>query len=229
MPTFDDLLSNDKADADGDGKLSKAEAQKTMFKDFFDNNDPNKDGIITRKEWDAMLAFMAASKNSAFALKTGGTGDVTQSHMLWKQTKGLPYVPSAIVYRGQYVMVKDGGIVTAYDAADGRRDLSEAGRRVGQLLRFARRGERPHLLRLAGRRRDHGAQGRRARSRKSSPRIRRWANAWPRRRRSRTTRFTFARRDICTRLPTSRDRPPSRCSPIDSCRVLSARRGIDYI
>ena len=39
--------------------------------------------------------------------------------MLWKQTKGLPYVPSAILYRGQYVMVKDGGIVTAYDAKTG--------------------------------------------------------------------------------------------------------------
>ena len=29
-------------------------------------------------------------------------------------------MPSAIVYRGQYVMVKDGGIVTAYDAEDGQ-------------------------------------------------------------------------------------------------------------
>ena len=28
-------------------------------------------------------------------------------------------MPSAILYRGQYVMVKDGGIVTAYDAKTG--------------------------------------------------------------------------------------------------------------
>ncbi|MGD9632367.1 MAG: PQQ-binding-like beta-propeller repeat protein [Pirellulales bacterium] len=119
MPTFDGLLSNDKADADEDGRLSKEEAQRTMFKDFFDNNDPNKDGFISREEWDAMLAYMAATKNSAFALRSGGTGDVTHSHMIWKQTKGLPYVPSAILYGGQYVMVKDGGIVTAYDASSG--------------------------------------------------------------------------------------------------------------
>jgi outer membrane protein assembly factor BamB len=45
---------------------------------------------------------------------------VTASHVLWKKTKGLPYVPSAIAYRGQYVMVKDGGLVTAYDAATGK-------------------------------------------------------------------------------------------------------------
>ena len=48
---------------------------------------------------------------------------------LWKQTKGLPYVSSAILYRGQYVMVKDGGIVTAYDATTGERAVPEAGRR----------------------------------------------------------------------------------------------------
>jgi outer membrane protein assembly factor BamB len=119
LPTFDSLLTQGNADADGDGVLSKKEAEVTMFKDFFDNNDPNKDGMITRAEWDEMLKFISASKNSAFALKAGGTGALTDSDMLWKQTKGLPYVPSAILYQGQYVMVKDGGIVTVYDAKSG--------------------------------------------------------------------------------------------------------------
>jgi outer membrane protein assembly factor BamB len=64
--------------------------------------------------------MIATSRNSAFALKPGGTGDVTKSHLLWKKTKGLPYVSSAIAYRGQYVMVKDGGLVTAYDAKTGK-------------------------------------------------------------------------------------------------------------
>jgi len=120
MPTFDELLNQDNADADGDGTLSKAESQKTMLKDFFDSNDTNKDGKVTRDEWDEILKFMASTKNSAFALKPGGTGDVSNTHVLWKKTRGLPYVPSAIVYRGQYVMVKDGGIVTAYDAKTGK-------------------------------------------------------------------------------------------------------------
>lgn len=124
MPTFDQLLGGaesggNKTDTDGDGALSKAEAQTTMFKDFFDNNDTNKDGYIKRDEWDAMLEYIASSRNSAFAVKSGGHGNVTDSHVLWKQTKGLPYVPSAILYQGQYVMVKDGGIVTAYDAGTG--------------------------------------------------------------------------------------------------------------
>ena len=36
----------------------------TTFKDFFDNNDPNKDGKITRDEWDAMLKFMAEARTA---------------------------------------------------------------------------------------------------------------------------------------------------------------------
>ena len=46
MPSFDDLLSQNDADADHDGMLSKEEAQKTMIKDFFDNQDQNHDGYL---------------------------------------------------------------------------------------------------------------------------------------------------------------------------------------
>jgi outer membrane protein assembly factor BamB len=119
MPSFDELLSQNDADTDHDGKLSKEEAQKTMIKDFFDNQDQNHDGYLTRDEWEGMLKYIAAAKNSAFALKPGGTGNITESNIVWQKTAGLPYVSSGIVYGGQYVLVKDGGIVTAYDAATG--------------------------------------------------------------------------------------------------------------
>jgi outer membrane protein assembly factor BamB len=116
MPSFDSMLKN--LDKDGDGVLSREEADQAM-QGFFDNQDSNHDGKITRDEWDAILKFMSEGKNSAFALKTGGTGDITTSHVLWKKTKGLPWITSAILYHGQYIMVKDGGIVTAYDAKTG--------------------------------------------------------------------------------------------------------------
>jgi outer membrane protein assembly factor BamB len=117
MPPFDDLLKA--ADTDKDGALSKAEAQKTMLKDSFDMLDFNKDGKITRDEWDVLLKMIADGRNSAFALTPGATGDVS-GRLLWKKTKGLPYIPSAIVYRGQVVMIKDGGLVSAYDAKTGK-------------------------------------------------------------------------------------------------------------
>jgi outer membrane protein assembly factor BamB len=118
LPAFDDLLKL--LDKDGDGAISKAEAQNSQLKDFFDHQDQNMDGKLTRDEWDSMLKFMSEGKNTAFAVKAGGTGDVSKSHVLWKATKGLPYVPSALVYQGQLVMVKDGGIVTAYDIKTGK-------------------------------------------------------------------------------------------------------------
>jgi outer membrane protein assembly factor BamB len=118
MPKFEDLLKG--VDADKDGAFSKAEAEKTEMKDFFSSLDANKDGKITKAEWDAVLKFMADGKNSAFAVKPGGSGDVTKSHVLWTKTKGLPYIASAIVYRGQVVTVKDGGLVSAFDAKTGK-------------------------------------------------------------------------------------------------------------
>jgi outer membrane protein assembly factor BamB len=117
MPSFDEVLKQAE-DANGDGAISKEEAADD-WKSSFDSQDLNKDGKISRDEWGEMERYLAAARNSAFALKPGGTGDITDSHVRWKQKKGLPYVSSAILYRGQYVMVKDGGIVTAYDAATG--------------------------------------------------------------------------------------------------------------
>ena len=118
MPTFNQMLKL--FDKDGDGAISKAEAQNSPFKDSFENLDANEDGKITRDEWDAMLNFLAEGRNSAFVVKAGASGDASRSHVLWKKTRGLPYVSSGIVYRGQYVMVKDGGLVTAYDVKTGK-------------------------------------------------------------------------------------------------------------
>jgi outer membrane protein assembly factor BamB len=115
--SFIDMLKN--GDKDKDGVLTKEEAESGPMKTFFSASDANKDGKFTMEEAKYLSDFMAASRNSAFSLSPGGKGDVTSTHVRWKETQGLPYVPSAIVYQGQYVLVKDGGIVTAYDAQSG--------------------------------------------------------------------------------------------------------------
>ena len=128
MPPFDSMLKD--LDKNSDGSISREEGEKA-FQGFFDNQDSNKDGSITRDEWDALGKFMSEGKNTAFALKPGGKGDVTESHVLWKKTKGLPYIATAIAYRGQYVMVKDGGIVTAYDLKTGDQIYQERAAAAG--------------------------------------------------------------------------------------------------
>ena len=118
FPKFNDLLES--GDANKDGQISREESEKTFLKGFFDSNDTNKDGQLTREEWDAIIKYMSAGKNSVFAVKAGGHGDITKTHVVWKKTKGMPYVPSAILVDGQYFMVKDGGLCTAYDAKTGK-------------------------------------------------------------------------------------------------------------
>lgn len=113
FPTFDELLK-----AAGDeklGYLSKAGAQKTPFGNFFDNNDPNKDGKITREEWDENMKVMAKGTNRAVAIKPGGKGEVA-----WAYTKNLPYVPSPLVYRDRVYFVKDGPLMTCLDLKTGK-------------------------------------------------------------------------------------------------------------
>jgi outer membrane protein assembly factor BamB len=118
LPPFDTVLKM--ADTNKDGVISREEAQKTFLKDMFDAMDANGDGKITRDEWEGVRRFMAEGKNMAFALAPGATGEVPLSSLLWKNTKGLPYIASALVYAGQCIMVKDGGLVTAYDAKTGK-------------------------------------------------------------------------------------------------------------
>jgi outer membrane protein assembly factor BamB len=119
LPPLEALLKE--AGESEKGYLTKEGSDKTQFKGFFDSNDTNKDGKITPEEWNAMLDFLSQSRNSAFAVRAGGTGEVSTSNLVWRKpkAKGLPYVPSMIHYRGQAIMVKDGGIVTVYDAKSG--------------------------------------------------------------------------------------------------------------
>ena len=118
MPTFDEVLKQ--AGEEKLGHLTKAGSEKTFLKDFFDSNDPNKDGKLTREEWDSQLKFLASGKNIAFALTPGGSGDITKSHVAWSTTKGLPYVPSPLVYRGVMYTMNNGGRLSAFDAKTGK-------------------------------------------------------------------------------------------------------------
>ena len=113
MPTFDDILKM--AGEEKLGHLTKAGAAKTPFGNFFDNNDPNKDGKITRAEWDENMKALSGGENRAVALKPGGKGEVA-----WTYTKNLPYVPSPIVYRDRLYLLKDGPLMTCLDAKTGK-------------------------------------------------------------------------------------------------------------
>lgn len=65
---------------------------------------------------------------SVLAIRAGGTGDVTQTHVVWKTTRGAPNTPSLLVVGDELYMVSDGGILSCLDAKTGREHWQE---RVG--------------------------------------------------------------------------------------------------
>ena len=54
------------------------------------------------------------------AVKLGGSGDVTDTHVLWRYEKSLPDVPSPLVYSDVVFLVRSGGIATTLDAQTGK-------------------------------------------------------------------------------------------------------------
>jgi outer membrane protein assembly factor BamB len=54
------------------------------------------------------------------AVRTGGSGDVTASHVLWRVERGGPYVCSPLVHEGLLYVPDENGFLTVRDAADGK-------------------------------------------------------------------------------------------------------------
>jgi outer membrane protein assembly factor BamB len=54
------------------------------------------------------------------AIRPGGSGDVTSTHVAWQALKGAPYVPSTLLYGDELYMINDQtSVATAYEAKSG--------------------------------------------------------------------------------------------------------------
>ena len=67
------------------------------------------------------LVFCASGRaGPTLAIRPGGRGDVTDSHVEWRTTRGSPFVPSPIVYGDYLYQINDmSGIVTCLNARTG--------------------------------------------------------------------------------------------------------------
>jgi outer membrane protein assembly factor BamB len=107
-------------DHDKDGKLTSDEIPPGPIRDRFSQMDLNKDKIVTAAEWETMRAMFARAGNALLAIRPGGKGDVTQSHLAWKTTRSLPYVSSPLFYNGRLYTFKNGGLASCYEARTGK-------------------------------------------------------------------------------------------------------------
>jgi len=127
MPKFDALLAE--GDKDGDEKLTREESPGGPASRHFTYIDADKDGFLDRDEWDSMATIFESAQNALLAVRPGGKGDVTGTHIVWKQTRGIPYVPSPLYYQGRVFIVKKGGIASCFDAKTGEALYSQ--KRIG--------------------------------------------------------------------------------------------------
>jgi outer membrane protein assembly factor BamB len=66
------------------------------------------------------LVFAASGKDGpTMAVRPGGRGDVTDSHVVWSEPRGAPYVSSPLLYRDHLYTATEGGVVTCRAAASG--------------------------------------------------------------------------------------------------------------
>jgi outer membrane protein assembly factor BamB len=116
-PSWESTLGS--MDKNGDGVISLDEFKDKSDAAWFKSQDVNGNGKLDREDWDTIAGLMKKGENVMLAVKPGGSGDVTDTHVAWKFTRGLPYVPSPLFYQGRVYVVKDGGMVSSVDAKNG--------------------------------------------------------------------------------------------------------------
>ena len=121
-------------DTNQDGKLSKDEVPKAFWEKF-DRADADHDGYLVDKEIDHAFQSptnMAGGGNIIQAIRGGGSGDVTKTHLLWNlNNRASSNLSSQIVFGNQLFVVKRGGLASSFDATTGKTHWET--KRIGNL------------------------------------------------------------------------------------------------
>ena len=69
---------------------------------------------------EGLVICSSGRQGPTIAIRPGGSGDVTATHVAWKSPKGSPFVPSGVVVDGVLYLVNDlQSILTAHDVKSG--------------------------------------------------------------------------------------------------------------
>ncbi len=130
----DGILSADELPAGMGIQLRKDVPKETPGNNFLMSRIVTKDRPITKSQWEAMISSTNNLSDVVIAVRPGGNGDSTTTHVAWKAERGISEIPSPIFYRGRLYIVRDGGIVTSYEPATGKPLLNR--QRLGALGQY---------------------------------------------------------------------------------------------
>ena len=77
--------------------------------------------VVPRPVFGHGLLFIATGFNRAdlLAIRADGEGDVTDTHIAWRTTKGAPLTPSTVLVGDELYAVNDAGLASCFDAKTG--------------------------------------------------------------------------------------------------------------
>lgn len=93
-------------------------ARQKRLDGMFASADEDKDGQWTRDEFARNMAGRPG-KPRLMAIRPGGTGDVTSTHVAWELHRQIPEIPTPLFHDHRLYMVRNGGLLSAVAAADG--------------------------------------------------------------------------------------------------------------
>ena len=78
--------------------------------------------VVPRPVYGQGLVFIATGFNRAdiLAIRPDGQGDVTESHIAWRTTRGAPLTPSLLVHGEELYAIADNGVASCFDAKTGK-------------------------------------------------------------------------------------------------------------
>jgi hypothetical protein len=84
--------------------------------------DWNKDTYIDSTEWIGVIEGWEAryEKQGLKAIKLGGEGDISLNYFLWGHSEDVPFVSSPILFNNNVYMIRNGGIISCFDAESGK-------------------------------------------------------------------------------------------------------------
>ena len=119
LPPFETAAAE--IDLNKNGRLEAAELNPSQYKHggSWRAIDLDEDGALDKREW-GFYRGRREARNVTMAVRPGNArGDLTGTHVLWRNEKFVPQVSSPLLYQGVLYLIKDGGILTSLDPKTG--------------------------------------------------------------------------------------------------------------
>ena len=108
-------------DKNGNGTLEEEELPEGPIAMRFSQVDRDKNGSLSEAEYDLFRNLFAVGRNAIVAIKPGGRGEITESHVAWTQTKHVPFCASPVATSDFLYTIRDQGILTSLKLATGQK------------------------------------------------------------------------------------------------------------